>query len=99
MVESLPGGLGPLQGTSRHAPGLPQRTSPLAEGMEDIESLLELGQTGVATTRVVEPHPLPQAGAVVAGHGLEGWEPGEFLRPGRAVAGRGHPPGHPAETL
>ena len=33
-VESLLGRISTLQGTGRHAPGRPQRTSPLAEGVE-----------------------------------------------------------------
>ena len=80
-VDGLLGRLGPLQGASGHAPGLPQGTPPFAERVEDVERLVELGQAGVATTCVVEPHPLTQAGAVVADHGLERREPGELLEP------------------
>ena len=57
--------------------------------MEHVERLAELGQTGVAATCVVQPHPLTQAGAVVSDDGLERREPGELraqVSPSRAPA-------------
>ena len=69
-VDGLLCRLGPLQGSGGRAPGPPQGTPPLAERVEHVESPTELGQAGGATTGVVEPHALTQAGAVVADHGL-----------------------------
>ena len=60
-VEFLLGRVGTLQGTGGRAPGLPQRTSPFTERMEDVERVVEVGQTGGATAGALELHPFTQA--------------------------------------
>src|SRR4051812_42021007 len=99
MVEPLLRRVGAVQGTSGRAPGLPQGTPPFAECMEDVERVVEVGQTGGAAARALELHPFAQAGPVVADHRLERRESGEFLRPCNTVARLDHPPRHPAEVL
>jgi hypothetical protein len=39
--------------------------------MEDVEGIVEVGQTCGATAGALELHPFPQPSAVVADHGLE----------------------------
>src|SRR4051812_21217424 len=85
-VEPLLGHVGTLQGPGGHAPGLPQRTPPLAERMEDVECVVELGQTGSTAAGAIEFHPLAQARAVVADHGPKRRESGELLGPCQAIA-------------
>ena len=98
-VESLLGRVSALQGAASRAPGRPQRTSPFPERMEDVECIVEVGQTCGATADALELHPSPRPGAVVTDHGLERRQAGEVLRPGDAVARLDHPPRHPAEAL
>ncbi len=66
--------------------------------MKDVERIIKLRKAGGATAGALEFHPFAQPGAVVADHGLERRESGEFLGPGHAVACLDHPPRHPAEA-
>src|SRR3954453_22420251 len=54
IVESLLSRVGVLQGAGGRAPGPPQGTSPFAERMEDVECLVEVGQTCGATAGALE---------------------------------------------
>jgi len=98
-VESLLGRLGAIQGAGGRAPGRPQRASPFAERVEDVERVVEVGQARGATAGALELHPSTQPGAVVADHGHQRRESGEFLGPGDAVARLDHPTRHPAQAL
>src|SRR5512142_320239 len=79
-----------LQGTGGHAPGLPQRTFPFSERMENVARIVEIGKAGSASAGAFELYPFPQPGAVVPDHRLERRDSGEFLRPWDALA-RLHP--------
>src|SRR5512135_2635947 len=67
--------------------------------MEDVERIVEVKQTRVATAGTLEFHPFPQARAVVADHRSEHRKSCEFLRPRDAVACLDHPTREPAEAL
>ena len=49
--------------------------------MEDVERVVEVGQTGGATAGALELHPFTQPGAVVPDHGLEAPGIGRIPRP------------------
>src|SRR4051794_30385900 len=67
--------------------------------MEDVERVVEVGESGGAAACPLELHPFAQAGTIVADHRPERRESGEFLRPCDTVARLDHPPRHPAEAL
>ena len=67
--------------------------------MEDVERVVEVGQAGGAAAGALELHPFAQPGAIVADHGPERRESGEFLRPGDAIARLDQPARQPAEAL
>src|SRR5512142_2208888 len=98
-VEFLQGRDAAFQGTGGRVPGLPQRTSPFSERLENVERIVEIGKAGSASAGALELYPFTQPGTVVPDHRLERRESGEFLRPCDAVARLDHPPCQPAEAL
>ncbi len=98
-IELLLSRVGTLQGARGRAPGLPQRTPPFAERMEDVERVVEVGQTGVASAGTLEFHPFAQPRTVVPDHRLECRESGEFLGPCDPVTRLDHPTRQPAEAF
>src|SRR5262249_6642596 len=54
LVQRLLGRVGTLQGTGSRAPGRPQGTPPFAERVEDVERVVESGQTRGATAGLLQ---------------------------------------------
>jgi hypothetical protein len=56
-VEFLLSPVGAIEGAGGRAPGLPQRTLPFTERMEDIERIVEIGEVSRATAAALELDP------------------------------------------
>src|SRR4051794_10074386 len=99
LVEFLLSRVGAIEGTGGCAPGLPQRTLPFMERMEDIERIVEIREVSRATAAAFELDPVARAGTVVPDRRPKRRESSELLGPGDAITRLDHPTRHPAKAF